>query len=215
MYQSFKAGNYQKAMQEKLAVDRKYGGNSLQAQFDYLYALCTGYSGQTEKAIVLMQAITSDYSGTPIAEQAALVISAWEKRNSGSDVNSGNIETGGFTWNSKDQMFFLIIFQRGTDAGKVRASLSDYNSKNHPLKKLETGRPTIAGDRYIINVTGFENNEALRTYLLQTREQAPWKANAGEDGDYYCCLISQSNYLQLLKNGQTAAYRKLFEQSFK
>jgi tetratricopeptide (TPR) repeat protein len=216
MYQQFKAGNYQKAMQEKMNADKRFSGNSLQAQFDYLFALCTGYSGQTDKAIVLMRAITSDYSGTPIAAQASEVVLAWEKKN-GSDVTSPSSGESNnvFTWNPKDDLFFLVIFQRGTDANKVRAALADYNNRNHPLKKLEVGKPSISGDRYLINVTGFENKEALRSYLLQTSTQTEWKQNAGADGDYFCCLISQTNYLLLLKNGQTAAYQKLFEQSFK
>jgi tetratricopeptide (TPR) repeat protein len=215
MYQLYKTGNYQKAMQEKLETDKKFGGNSLQSQFDYLFALCTGYSGQTEKAIVLMKAITSDYAGTPIADQAAQVVLAWEKKNGGTDSASAESESSVFTWNANDELFFLIMFQRGVDANKVRTALADYNNRNHPLKKLEISKPAIAGDRYLLNITGFANKEALRTYLLQTREQNEWKQNAGGDGDYFCCLISQSNYLLLLKNGQTAAYRKLFERSFR
>ncbi|MEY3983050.1 MAG: hypothetical protein RL160_607, partial [Bacteroidota bacterium] len=216
MYQQFKAGNYQKAMEEKLMADKRFSGNSLQAQFDYLYALCTGYAGKTDQAIVQMRAITSDYSGTPIATQASEVVLSWEKKN-GSDATSPDAseKSNTFIWNPKDDLFFLVIFQRGTDANKVRAALADYNNRNHPLKKLEVGKPAISGDRYLINVTGFENKEMLRSYLLQTNTQNEWKQNAGADGDYFCCLISQTNYLQLLKNGQTAAYQKLFEQSFK
>ncbi len=215
MYQSFKTGNYQKAMQEKLETDKRFGGNSLQAQFDYLYALCMGYSGQTEKAIVMMKAITSDYSGSPVAEQASQVVLAWEKKNGGNEQAPAEQEQTAFTWNPGDELFFLVMFQRGVDANKVRAALADYNNRNHPLKKLEIGKPSIAGDHYLINITGFSNREMLRSYLLQTREQSEWKQNAGADGDYYCCLINQSNYLLLLKNGQTAGYRSLFDRSFK
>ncbi|MBU6325318.1 MAG: hypothetical protein KJS92_07500, partial [Bacteroidetes bacterium] len=145
----------------------------------------------------------------------AQVVLAWEKKSGGNDNAPAESESSAFTWNGNDEMFFLLMFQRGVDANKVRAALADYNNRNHPLKKLEIGKPTISGDRYLLNITGFANKEALRTYLLQTREQSEWKQNAGSDGDYFCCLISQSNYLLLLKNGQTTAYRKLFERSFR
>jgi tetratricopeptide (TPR) repeat protein len=215
MYSAFRSGNYTEVIRLKKEADTRFGGSSLQANFEYLYALSLGYSGEVEKAILLLKAIASDFAGTEIAESAAATVLMWERRNGENKPPEPMPDNNPYSWNNNDDMFFLVIFNRGTDVNKVRTALSDHNSRHHKLKNLETGRPGVAGEHYIITVNGFDNKEALRGYYLQTKDDKEWKSQAGSSGEFFCCLISQKNYLELLKTGNATAYRQLFTASFK
>jgi len=194
-------------------ADKEYSGNSLQGQFDYLYALTLGYMGDLDKAIVLLRAITSDYSGTPIAVAAADIVNLWESRQNASESTTEAADTT-FKWDSKDDLFFLLIVNRGGDMNRIRAALSDHNSRNHASKALETGRPAVAGDFYTIPVKGFKTKDDMRAYLSQTSGDNTWQQTAGSP-EVFCCLISQRNYAALLSSGKVEIYRKLFSRNYK
>jgi tetratricopeptide (TPR) repeat protein len=213
MYDAFRAGNYQEVLRLRALADKTYSGNSLQGQFDYLYALTLGYMGDLDKAIVLLRAITSDYSGTPIAVAAADIVSLWESRQNTSESSTEAADTT-FIWDSKDDLFFLLIVNRGGDMNRIRAALSDHNSRNHASKALETGRPAVAGDFYTIPVKGFKTMEDMRAYLSQTTGDNTWQQTAGSP-EVFCCLISQRNYAALLSSGKVEVYRKLFGRNYK
>jgi len=212
MYNAFKAGNYSEVMRLRAEAEKDYSGNSLQGQFDYLYALTLGYMGQMDKAIVLLRAITSDYSGTPIAEAAAGIVTAWESRNASNGLQDAEADTT-FKWESKDELFFLLVVNRGGDINKVRAALSDHNGRNHASKRLETGRPAVAGDFYTIPVKGFKTADDMRAYLSQTSADKEWLDAAGSP-EVFCCLISQRNYAAMLGSGKVELYRRLFSSNY-
>lgn len=213
MYDAFRSGNYQEVLRLRAVADKEYSGNNLQGQFDYLYALTLGYMGDLDKAIVLLRAITSDYSGTPIAVAAADIVSLWESRQNASESPIEATDTT-FKWDSKDDLFFLLIVNRGGDMNRIRAALSDHNSRNHASKALETGRPAVAGDFYTIPVKGFKTKEDMRAYLSQTSGDNSWQQTAGSP-EVFCCLISQRNYAALLSSGKVEIYRKLFSRNYK
>jgi len=213
MYDAFRAGNYQEVLRLRALADKEYSGNSLQGQFDYLYALTLGYMGDLDKAIVLLRAITSDYSGTPIAVAAADIVNLWESRQNASESTTEAADTT-FKWDSKDDLFFLLIVNRGGDMNRIRAALSDHNSRNHASKALETGRPAVAGDFYTIPVKGFKTKDDMRAYLSQTSGDNTWQQTAGSP-EVFCCLISQRNYAALLSSGKVEIYRKLFSRNYK
>jgi tetratricopeptide (TPR) repeat protein len=213
MYEAYKTGNYAEVLRLRSIADKEYSGNSLQGQFDYLYALTLGKTGELEKAIVLLRAITSDYSGTPIAQAAADIVTLWESRRSESGTSDETVDTT-FTWDNQEELFFLLIVNRGGDMNRIRAALSDHNGRNHASKSLETGRPAVAGDFYTIPVKGFKTKEDMRNYLNQTSGDKAWQESAGSP-ELFCCLISQRNYTSLLGSGKVDAYKKLFSRKYK
>lgn len=213
MYAAFRAGNYTEVLQLRAQADKTYSGNSLQGQFDYLYALTLGYMGELDKAIVLLRAITSDYSGTPIAQAAADIVSRWESRNTEAGSSSDIADTT-FKWDNQEELFFLLMVNRGGDMNRIRAALSDHNNRNHAGKGLETGRPAVAGDFYTIPVKGFKNKEDLRTYLSQTSGDKTWQEAAGGP-EIFCCLISQRNYSALISSGKVESYRRIFSRNYR
>ena len=213
MYAAFRSGNYPEVLRLRAQADKEYSGNSLQGQFDYLYALTLGYMGDLDKAIVLLRAITSDYSGTPIAAAAADIVSRWESRQNETGSPEELADTT-YKWDNQEELFFLLVVNRGGDMNRIRAALSDHNNRNHASKSLETGRPAVAGEFYTIPVKGFKTKEDMRAYLSQTSGDITWQQTAGSP-EVFCCLISQRNYTALLSSGKVDAYRKFFSRNYK
>jgi tetratricopeptide (TPR) repeat protein len=218
MYGLFEDARYTDAMAVKMESDRKYAGNAYQSRFDYLYGLCLIKSGNPEKGIEILKQITADYPTTPIAQQSQGTIEAWEKlkNNTGSGTTDSSKATVGSdetqiwkTWDGKEELFYLLVFPKGSNTNMIRATLNDFNKENFIFETLEVSPARASGSTIYISISNFSKPEKTKEYLAFIEKKPEIFAAKGLF-EFEMAWISKTNYLTLATNNRINAYMEFF-----
>ena len=220
VYNLYKAGKYASAAALKLETDRKYAGNGLQSRFDYIYALCIFHQGNTSKSIELLTQIVSDYPSTPIAAQAQANVDAWQRLQSkpaSTESKDSTLPTTGEIWKSwdtKEELFILMSFAKGTNTNMIRAALNDFNKENFVFETLEVSPSRASGETVYISVANFSKNSIVQDYLKLLQTKSDLFASKGLF-EYELAWISKTNYTTLAANNRIIAYIDYFKTKLK
>jgi tetratricopeptide (TPR) repeat protein len=218
MYGEFENNRFSEAIAIKMEADRKYAGNAYQSRFDYIYGLCQIKSGNAEKGIEILKQITIDYPSTPIATQSQGTIDAYEKLKNNPDQNgadstktnpSGNDELLWKTWDGKEELFYLLVFPKGSNTNMIRATLNDFNKENFIFETLEVSPARASGSTIYISVNNFSKPEKTKEYLSFIEKKPEILAAKGLF-EFEMAWISKTNYLTLAGNNRINAYMEFF-----
>lgn len=218
MYDLFENAKFSDAMQVKMEADRKYTGNAYQSRFDYLYGLCLIKSGNADKGIEILKQITQDYPSTPIATQSQSTIDAWEKLKTASgsvatdtarSAKSGDEVQIWKTWDGKEELFYLLVFPKGSNTNMIRATLNDFNKENFIFETLEVSPARASGTTLYISVSNFSKPEKTKEYLSFIEKKPEILAAKGLF-EFEMAWISKTNYLTLATNNRINAYMEFF-----
>jgi hypothetical protein len=202
----------------KMEADRKYAGNAYQSRFDYIYGLCLIKSGNAEKGIDILKQITVDYPSSPIATQSQGTIEAYEKLKNSSDKtvadstkasSSGKDELIWKTWDGKEELFYLLVFPKGSNTNMIRATLNDFNKENFIFETLEVSPARASGSTIYISINNFSKPEKTKEYLSFIEKKPEILAAKGLF-EFEMAWISKTNYLTLAGNNRINAYMEFF-----
>jgi tetratricopeptide (TPR) repeat protein len=218
MYDHFENSRFSDAMTVKMEADRKYAGNAYQSRFDYIYGLCLIKSGNAEKGIDILKQITVDYPSSPIATQSQGTIEAYEKLKNSSDKtgadstkasSSGKDELIWKTWDGKEELFYLLVFPKGSNTNMIRATLNDFNKENFIFETLEVSPARASGSTIYISINNFSKPEKTKEYLSFIEKKPEILAAKGLF-EFEMAWISKTNYLTLAGNNRINAYMEFF-----
>lgn len=215
MYQAFKEGKYKEAMAYKLEADRKFAGNTLQSRFDYLFALSVFKTGDTAKGILLLKQVAADFAGTAIAVQAQSHVDAWKNISAGKTTGTDDTSaiSGGSelykTWDGKEELFFILVYQKGANSNLLRAALNDFNKENFSFETLEVSPARSSGETVYIGVANFSKPEKTKEYAEFLKNKTDFFASKGLF-EYEVAWISKTNYQALAKNNRILAYMEFY-----
>ncbi len=215
MYSEVKDGKYAEALETKKEADQKYTGNAYQSRFDYLQGLCLIKTGKTDKGIELLKQILVDYPGTGIAAQSQNTLDAWDKLKAGSAVSdtakSTSISDAELwkTWDGKEELFYLLVFPKGSNTNMIRAALNDFNTKNFIFETLEVSPARASGSTVYISISNFSKPEKTKEYLTFIQGKPEILAAKGLF-EFEMAWISKTNYITLAANNRINAYMEFF-----
>lgn len=214
MFQAYKDGKYKEAMQIKLEADRKFAGNALQSRFDYIYALSVFKSGDTAKGMQLIRQVAADYAGTVIGTQAQGNAEAWARISSGKAGGADDTAKAGSgelfkTWDGKEELFFLLVYQKGANSNLLRAALNDFNKENFAFETLEVSPARASGETVYISVANFSKPEKAKEYVDFLKNKTDFFASKGLF-EYEVAWISKSNYMALASNNRILTYMEFY-----
>ncbi|MEK0420809.1 MAG: hypothetical protein RLZZ161_660 [Bacteroidota bacterium] len=218
MYDLVETAKYSDAISTKMEADRKYAGNAYQSRFDYLYAICLIKSGNPDKGIEILKQITQDYPSTSLAAEAQKTLDAWERLKTAATDNSGitNSDTTAVTeaqlwktWDGKDELFYLLVFPKGSNTNMIRATLNDFNKENFIFETLEVSPARASGSTVYISISNFSKPEKTKEYLAFIEKKPELLAAKGLF-EFEMAWISKTNYLTLATNNRINAYMEFF-----
>jgi hypothetical protein len=218
MYDLVETAKYSDAISTKMDADRKYAGNAYQSRFDYLYAICLIKSGNPDKGIEILKQITQDYPSTSLAAEAQKTLDAWERLKTAATDNSGitNSDTTAVTeaqlwktWDGKDELFYLLVFPKGSNTNMIRATLNDFNKENFIFETLEVSPARASGSTVYISISNFSKPEKTKEYLAFIEKKPELLAAKGLF-EFEMAWISKTNYLTLATNNRINAYMEFF-----
>lgn len=218
MYALFKDSKYTEAIAIKMEADRKYAGNAYQSRFDYLHGICLLKTGSEEKGLEILKQITQDYPATSMATQAQNTIESWERlktsaADKGSDNSTENTPKDESqlwkTWDGKEELFYLLVFPKGSNTNMIRAALNDFNKENFIFETLEVSPARASGSTVYISISNFSKPEKAKEYLSFIEKKPEILAARGLF-EFEMAWISKTNYLALATNNRINAYMEFF-----
>lgn len=209
MYNAYKSGDYETALAIREEANKKYYGNSIQAQFDYLHALVIGESGDIESYIELLQGIVQNYPGTQIANQAEYTIEYLSRK--ANQEEAPETEMGDYTFDPAAEHYFAVVFEGGKTSD-IMVAFSNYNKEYHSLKKLNV-KSMVLGNKEVIIIQSFKDKGEAEKYYIEFIKNSQFYKDLGILA-YDNYFISKFNFGLMLKEGNTDTYANFFLKNY-
>jgi tetratricopeptide (TPR) repeat protein len=207
-YDAYKSGNYAEVIRIRSQATDKYPGNSLQAKYDYLYALAIGKTKGQEPYLAELEAIVSIYPGTDIANQARYTIDYLNNKN---QQKVEQAESAIYTFDPGAQHAFALIMDGG-DLAKVKIAFNDYNQSYHKLENLRLSDYTM-GEKTVVAVQGFPDKISSEKYYVEFLRNSRFFKDLGILANENF-MISTDNLKLLLKASNTDGYSRFFVENY-
>jgi hypothetical protein len=208
MYDAYYAGKYQEAKDIKTACDKRFGGNSLQAKFDYLYALCIAKTDSLSRYLELLTIIKETYPGTLVANTAINTLEYFENKD-----NPTNTDTTGprYFFAPETPHYYLLVFN-GVNTDKVKIAFSDYNERFYRNKNLQIVA-TLLGESQLLVVKSFTNKKEAELYYVEFIKNGAFFDELGLK-KYDNLYISEGNFKVLIKEKKQDSYFEFFTSNY-
>jgi tetratricopeptide (TPR) repeat protein len=210
MYVAFKAGNYQEAKQIKIHCDKKHAGNSLQAKFDYLYALCVAKTDSLSRYLDLLRNIKETYPGTLVANTSDNTLEYFNKRDNKNKISFDSAAPKYF-FAPETNHYYLLIFE-GVNSDKVKIAYSDYNERLYKNKNLQIVA-TLLGESQMLVVKSFTNKKDAELYYVEFIKNGSFFDELGLK-KYDNLYISEANFKVLLADKKQDNYFEFFTTNY-
>jgi len=214
MVDSYNKGNYAEALAIKQASDKNFAGNYIQAKFDYVQSLCFIKKGDIPKGISLLEQLVLDYPSSEISLRARDIIEAQQRLKLESEVTAGNTGSNGATAGAKfktaspkEPLDVIFVFAKGTNANMIRAAISDFNKKQFSFENLAIASPLLIGSNYVIHISQFSTNAAVKDYTSFINKATADFAAKGLF-EYNAISITEANFIELTKSLDLNGYRQ-------
>jgi tetratricopeptide (TPR) repeat protein len=214
MVDSYNKGNYAEALAIKQASDKNFAGNYIQTKFDYVQSLCFIKKGDIPKGISLLEQLVLDYPSSEISLRARDIIEAQQRLKLESEVTAGNTGSNGATAGAKfktaspkDPLDVIFVFAKGTNANMIRAAISDFDKKQFSFENLAIASPLLIGSNYVIHISQFSTNAAVKDYTSFINKATADFAAKGLF-EYNAISITEANFIELTKSMDLNGYRQ-------
>jgi len=209
-YTAYKKEKYTEVIAIKDKALSQYPGNSLQAKFDYLYALSIGKTKGVEDYLKLLEGIVDNYPGTTVANEAKNTIAYFVQKQK--DEQPISESTGSaFTYKSNTKHYFICVLEGG-ELSEIKVAFSNHNKEKYRLKNLRVGDYTL-GNKTVVAIQHFENKADVEKYYVEFLKNAQFYQDLNLLA-FENFMISDENFKILLKAGDTDSYSRFFVENY-
>ncbi len=203
MYAAYIVGDFQNAKKIKLETDREFSGNSLQAKFDFLYALCVARTDSLPVFLDLLRIIKESYQGTAVAASAADMIQFYENRNKPKE----EAKLGGYVYEPSTPHYYILTYQGG-NAEQIKKAFSEFNNKGYSKQGLQIVS-SLLGNMEMLVVKSFSSKQEAEKYFVQFISNSTFFENLNLK-KYDNLYISEQNFKTLLNENKADNYFDFF-----
>jgi len=208
MYDAFNKGDYALVKKVKQEADSKFAGNTIQAKFDYLYALTVAKTEGVEKYKALLMDIKTNYPGTEIGDQAAYTLDLLENKDKIAKIDPNSI----YKFDGNQTHYFCIVMNE-SETERIKTALSNFNTKYFASNGYKT-KSFLLGNSDMTGVELFNDKaEAMsyyKSFVNNFKEFVP--DFAASKVKYF--IISTENFKTLLREMSETGYITFFEKLY-
>lgn len=206
MYKAYIKDSFDISKQLYKLAAKEYAGNSIQAKFDYLYALTIGKTDGRDAYVAELEAIAENYPGTEIANNAAYTVKLLRR-----DSAEAAVDISMYSNDVRAPHYYVVV---GTtdDVKKIEQELSEYNNKFYPGKNFLI-KSLIFNDKQLFYIKSFENKDIAQRYHIEMRSNVEFLRTAGLS-EIKKFAISESNFKTLIKEQDLNAYMVFFNKHY-
>lgn len=211
-YNQYKNGNYDSVLIIKRMHDSKYGGNSIQSNFEYLEALTYAKMNRLRDYESKLISIIDNYPNTLVAENAARNLFFVQANNLvGDSASTTKASSDLFKKNAAAPHYSLLIFPLASNTTSIKTLLNDYHKQDYSLKIIELTEVVIGKNKCMV-IKGFETVKANKDYLNVLKQNAVIPTDSGLENK---APISEENFKILLGNTNLVEYLKYANSVYK
>jgi len=230
-YLAYKEDKFNEALSRIDYAQTAYKGKPIMAKFDLLKAVC--YAGIKDYPLCKsnLESVIKTYPSTKEQAKAQELLnylnssgalgkdSTSEKKDSSEIAKPTEIENskgkGVFAYNSTDEHLMLVYINKVDGRTMaLKSGLSDFNIFKHESEELWTGQNLFTVEQGVITVSKFSNAVFAKIYMNDViKEQSLFKQYKKED--YDLCLISSTNFIELLKTRDILGYLDFYKKNYK
>ncbi|MCB0518159.1 MAG: tetratricopeptide repeat protein [Lewinellaceae bacterium] len=221
-YAAFENRQYETAHERISKVGDMFGGgNSLQARFALLNAMCIGNLEGKDEYINALKEVIAKYPDEPEAARAREILRLLgEKVGSGPgqerDLPAQAGQVGNFKVDNDQLHYVIIVFKNEISLNDAKVAVSNYNTKFHNLQKLRMNNiylgtddnklPLIAIRRYKDKAEAMDYYDGIQKNRNEFLDESKYQ--------FEVFAIGQDNYRELLKSKNIDEYRTFFEANY-
>jgi len=218
-YSLFTNGEFQQVKSRIDEVPRKFGGNnSHQPRFALLNAMSLGKLESKEAYIEALKALIGRFPNTDEEKRAKEILRLLGDQ---SIVEAGLLDPDKiekaeeiFKLEDDNVHYGIVVFDKKVSLSSVKATISDYNRKNHRLDQLRISNIYLGSDtnRPLIIIRKFKNREGAMKYYDGV-VQDPTEFIKIKD-KYNFFVVNQYNYREILRNKSAVEYKTFFAKNY-
>ena len=221
-YSMFTGGKYTEVKARVEKVNRLFGGNnSHQPRFALLDAMSSGAikeGGGKEVYVKKLKDLIGKFPNTDEEKRAKEILRLLGDKSTLAggllDKEKMNNLNKVFRVEENKVHYGIVVFDEKVDLNKIKASISDYNRKNHKLDRLRISNIYLGSDtnRPVIIVRKFKNKEIAMKYYNGVTSDLKDFVSVKTGFDIF--VVNQYNYRQILRNKSVENYRLFFAENY-
>ncbi|MGV6860902.1 MAG: type IX secretion system periplasmic lipoprotein PorW/SprE [Putridiphycobacter sp.] len=178
------------------------------------YALSKANFGTTETIVKTLEEL---YEKSPQSEEGQLAKMYLDKLAAGEQITNPDQNTSGeaFTVNDQEKHYFVLIFpEESGNINQTKIKITNFNQTFFRSSNLKLQNSILDQQNQTLVVTPFQNKDKAYNYykaFVSTPAKEKLNNTATEFDNF---VISQSNYLLLLKNKNLEDYLKFFNENY-
>jgi hypothetical protein len=209
LYALFKEEKYTELKQRKLEADKKFGGNSMQAKFDLLYALAVGKTDSIKVFKEELEGLVKTYPKTDVAQRAQEILD-YMKRAPESNQNK-NEAAEEFVLRAEGKYYYVFATKAEKfDMNELLQKLMSYNEEYHQFDALRVNTLVSSEDYQLLYVRDFEQIEKAMEYYTGLGLVKYYEAYVPANVKYVHFVISAEQFKRMLKEKKIEAYNTFF-----
>ncbi len=231
-YLAYKDTQYAVALQRVDYAKKAFSGKTIMAKFELLEAVC--HAGQQDYVTCKanLEHVIQTYPSTPEQAKATELLNYLKTSNvlpvdsagsaSVKKDSAGNMKSeiqvaegkGVYNYDAKEQHLMLVYLNK-VDARTLalKAGFSDLNLMKHESEELMTGQNLFTVKEGVITVSKFSNAVFAKIYMNDVlKEKTLFEKFRAEE--YTVCLISASNFTELLKTRDVLGYLDFYKKNY-
>lgn len=232
-YLAYQDARYADAQQRISYARDHFKGKAIMAKFELVDAICFAGLKDFEKCKSGLEKIIQNYPSTQEQARAQEILNYLKTTEGGSKDSAANKATtdtlnkniapeikeaegkGVYTYEPNNEHQF-IVFVNKVD-GRIMAlksGLSDFNLFKHETESYSTGQNLFTVKQGVVSVAKFSNAVFAKIYMNEVlKEESLFKQFAKDE--YTVCLISTSNFMELLKTRDVLGYIDFYRKNYK
>lgn len=212
----FKAKNYQAVSDNYLIARNRYAKSEVLPKFGLLNAIAKGYIGGREEYILALQRVDSLYNGTPQAQEARRIIEAlFSVPPNPADTNAfGRPQV--FSAGANEVHYVIInVPDLSVDLNSTKIGIGNFNTEFFSTATVNLREIIFDGEHKFLELKQFENGEKALTYVTALAQNSEILENIPTEEVTTYFVISQKNYVTLMKNKLLAEYMMFYFENYK
>jgi len=221
-YAMFTGGKYTEVKGRIEKVNRLFGGNnSHQPRFALLDAMSSGAlkeGGGKEVYVKKLKELIGKFPNTDEEKRAKEILRLLGDKSvlQGGLLDKEKMDNLNQVFRvEEDKVHYgIVVFDEKVDLNKVKASISDYNRKNHKLDRLRISNIYLGSDtnRPVIIVRKFKDKKLAMKYYDGVTSDLKDFISVKTGFDLF--VVNQYNYRQILRKKSVDDYRLFFAESY-
>jgi tetratricopeptide (TPR) repeat protein len=215
VYTLFKNGQYSQVILRSDDAIKRYPGNKLMPQFDYIRVLAIGKTADTKVFRDELNEIVARYPNTEVSEAAKNIIAYMNKEHPALlEEEEKTIAEKLYQLSENSEHFVAMIVDKKSNNNQLIFNIINFNLDNFDKENLKIEMVEINSNQNLMLIKSFPDMKKSMQYIIVL------KANPNVFKDYdhpsvEIFSISQENLKTLMDDKSTDRYLKFFREHYK